>query len=98
MSRVLIYLLLILLGAAAAVAQPAPPIAPTVPDAATIQRSLDALSAQRNRALDADVYDQVQLGAVRDELARAKARIEELEKKLKAMAAPAPDPQPPATP
>ena len=98
MSRVLIYPLLVLLGASAAVAQSAPPIAPTVPDAATIRRSLDALSAQRNRALDAEVYDQVQLGAVRDELARAKARIEELEKKLKAMAAPAPDPQPPATP
>lgn len=69
-----------------------------VPDAAFLQHALNALSTQRNKALDAEVIVQAQLGVAKDELANANARIKELEKKLKASPSPAPDPQPPAAP
>jgi hypothetical protein len=81
--RLPILLLLIVMNTSAG-AQP-------MPDAAFLQHALDALSAQRNKALDEAVINKAQLDVAHDELAKANARIKEMEAKLKCDA-PAPDP------
>lgn len=89
MGRLLLSALL--LSASQALAQaPVPDVRP-MPDAAFLQHALDALSAQRNKALDEVVINKAQLDVAYDNLAKANARIKEIEAKLKGNA-PAPDP------
>lgn len=51
------------------------------PDAATLQRLLAAIEAQRNQALTQHAYAEAKAAALTDDLAKAKAQIKELETK-----------------
>lgn len=61
------------------------------PDPAFMQRAIAALQTQRNQALDNEVAWKAQYEGIAAELAKANARIAELEK---AAPKPAPEPQP----
>lgn len=65
----------------AALAAASPAFAQQQPDVPTLQMALQAVQAQRNQALDAAAGLQVQLVKAQDDLAKAQARIKELEPK-----------------
>lgn len=54
------------------------------PDPAFLQRALSALQAQRNAALDSQVVAEARAAGLTDDLAKATARIKELETKPEA--------------
>ena len=58
-----------------AIAQQAPP------DPAVLQRALSALQAQRNQAMDAAASAEIKAAGLAEDLAKAQARIKELEPK-----------------
>jgi hypothetical protein len=51
------------------------------PDAAFMQRALASLQAQRNGAMDAAAAAEAKAGLLTDELAKAQARLKQLEPK-----------------
>lgn len=52
------------------------------PDPAFLQRALDSVAMQRNNALNAAAIAEAKAGTLEDQLAKAQARIKELEPKL----------------
>lgn len=72
-GRALILVLLLGMSSAAAQQQPADP--------AFLQRAVTALQAQRNQALDAAAAHEARAAGLADDLAKAQARIKELEPK-----------------
>lgn len=56
-----------------------PAVAEEQPDAATLQKALTLVQAQRNRALDAQLNAEVSAALFADENAKLKARVKELE-------------------
>ena len=70
-------ILILCLFSGAALAQPQ-----QQPDPAYLQKVLAAVQFQRNQALDNEAVLRAQLDTVSAELAKAKARIEELEAKV----------------
>jgi len=56
-----------------------PAFAQQQPDPAFMQRALNALQAQRNQALDAAAIADAKAGGLADDLAKAQARIKEME-------------------
>lgn len=58
-----------------------PAFAQQAPDPAFLQRALTALQTQRNVAMDSAAVAEAKLAAMADELAKAQARIKELEPK-----------------
>lgn len=54
---------------------------PQQPDPAFMQRAIVALQTQRNNALDAQLVAEARLQGVTDELAKANAKLKELEDK-----------------
>lgn len=66
------------LAAAIILATTAPAFAQTAPDAAFLQRAVNVLQAQRNAALDAQAIAEANLAGVKEDLAKAQARIKEL--------------------
>lgn len=65
------------LATTAAIAQPAPPAV----DPALLQRALNVLQAQRNQAMDSAAIAEARAAGLTDDLAKANARIKELEPK-----------------
>lgn len=59
-----------------------PAFAEQQPDPAFLQRAITALQAQRNAALDQAAAHQARADGLADELAKAQAKIKELEPKL----------------
>ena len=51
------------------------------PDPAFLQRALGAMQAQRNQAMDAAAVNEAKAAGLADDLAKAQARIKELESK-----------------
>lgn len=49
------------------------------PDPALLQRALQAMQAQRNQAMDAAAIENAKAAGLADDLAKANARIKELE-------------------
>lgn len=60
-----------------------PVFAQQAPDPAFLQRALSALQAQRNAALDAQAVVEARAAGLTDDLARAQARIKEIETEKK---------------
>jgi hypothetical protein len=58
-----------------------PALAQQAPDAAFLQRAITVLQGQRNQAMDAQAVAAAQVATLTDHLAKAKARIMELEPK-----------------
>lgn len=54
------------------------------PDPAFLQKAIAALQIQRNQALDAYVVDEAKIATLNEEIAKANARIKELEPKPEA--------------
>ena len=59
----------------------APALAQQATDAATLQRLLVAIEAQRNQALTQGAYAEARVAALTEDLVKAQARIKELEPK-----------------
>lgn len=59
-----------------------PALAQQAPDPVFLQRALTAMQAQRNQAMDAQAISTAQAAGLADDLAKAQARIKELEPKL----------------
>lgn len=59
-----------------------PAFAQQPPDPAFLQRALASIEQQRNQALNAQVVAEARIAALSDELAKANARIKELEPKV----------------
>lgn len=70
--------LLLLLLSSAAVGQPSP-----APDAATMQKVIAVLQAQRNQLADALTNAEVRVLALTEEVEKLKARVRELEDQKK---------------
>lgn len=60
------------------------------PDAATMQKAVSIIQAQRNQALDAQVGAEIRASTLADENAKLKARVQELEARLPKDATPTP--------
>lgn len=67
--------------AAALVLFASPALAEQKPDPEFLQKALTVMQAQRNNAMDADAVAEAKLATTTDELAKAQARIKELEAK-----------------
>ena len=65
---------------AAALSLAAPAFAQQQPDPAFLQRALGSMQAQRNQAMDALAVSEAKSAGLADDLAKAQARIKELEK------------------
>lgn len=65
----------------AALLSVSPAFAQQQPDPETLQRAIQAVQLQRNQALDISANLQVQLSKVQEDLAKAQARLKELEPK-----------------
>ena len=57
------------------------PVLAQQPDPAFMQRAINALQTQRNNALDAQALSEAKLAGATEDLAKANARIKELEAK-----------------
>ncbi|MHB8268227.1 hypothetical protein [Bradyrhizobium sp.] len=75
MRRSIIVLLALFTATSVAAAQQQPP------DPIVMQRALNSLQAQRNQAMDAAAAQEVRAAGLAEELAKAQARLKELEPK-----------------
>jgi hypothetical protein len=64
----------------------APAFSQQQPEVATLQRAINILQMQRNQASDQTVAAELRASGLADDLAKAQARIKELEEKEKAKA------------